>query len=206
MRAVEEISSSFWKYQVSRWKCVEENFSTHWTFEVCGRKFFELLKVWSFKCVKESFLHCCKFQVKFQACVIKDLQVIEVFLFKFMWGVKDFLPKLSIFWESVCCSICVQNVFFSNGVLENHGKVWWWQLSSLEVQNAHDAFQTWAFENLLMRVPFCQVKKLQGLITTRKNKGFCITLWTSHGCPTCTHSILWQCEKCVGGSLWCAWS
>jgi predicted RNA-binding Zn-ribbon protein involved in translation (DUF1610 family) len=33
-----------------------------------------------------------------------------------------------------------------------------------------------------------------------------MALWTSHGCPTCTHSILWQCEKCVKGSLWCAWS
>ncbi len=30
--------------------------------------------------------------------------------------------------------------------------------------------------------------------------------WTFHGCPTCTHSILWQCEKCVEGFLWCAWS
>jgi hypothetical protein len=32
----------------------------------------------------------------------------------------------------------------------------------LEAQNPHDAFQTWALENLLMGVPFCQVKKLQG--------------------------------------------
>ncbi len=80
---MEEISSKFckffkceklvlqvsWKYQVSKWKCVQESSSIHWKFEVCGRRLFELLKVSSFKCVKESFSHCCKFQVKFQPCV-----------------------------------------------------------------------------------------------------------------------------------------
>jgi hypothetical protein len=34
------------------------------------------------------------------------------------------LLKTSTFkFESLCCSICVQNVFFSNGVLESHGEV-----------------------------------------------------------------------------------
>jgi hypothetical protein len=45
---------------------------------MCGRKVFELLKASNFKCVKEDFSHCCKFQVKFQACAIKDLQVLKV--------------------------------------------------------------------------------------------------------------------------------
>jgi len=79
----------------------------------------------SFKCVKESFSHCCKFQVKFQACAIKDLQVLKVFFFffKFMRGVKDFFQSFQSFEKSVYCSICVQNVLFSNGVLESHGEV-----------------------------------------------------------------------------------
>ncbi len=34
----------FWKYQVSRWKCVEESSSTHWKFEVCARNIGNKLK------------------------------------------------------------------------------------------------------------------------------------------------------------------
>ncbi len=113
-------------------KCVEESSSIHWKFEVCAREVFELLKGSSFKCVKENSSHCCKFQVKFQACAI--------FFFKFMWGVKDLFQSFQSFETSVCCNSYVQNVFFSNGVFESHGKVWWWQLSPLQVQNAHDAF------------------------------------------------------------------
>jgi hypothetical protein len=29
-------------------------------------------------------------------------------------------------------------------------------------------------------------------------------LWTSHGCITYTHSILWKCQKRLGNTLWCA--
>ncbi len=183
----------FLKVFVLRWKCVEESFLIHWKFEVCGRKFFELLKAWSFKCVKESFSHCCKFQVKFQACVIKDLQMIEVFLFKFTWGVKDFLPKLSIFQESVCFSICVQNVFFSNGVLESHGEVWWWQISLSKVQNVHDAFQTWALEICWWECHLVKWRSYKGRLQQKIDQSFCITLWM-------THSQLLKGPKC--GSKW----
>jgi hypothetical protein len=49
--------------------------------------------------------------------------------------------------KSVCFSICVQqNVICPNGVFEGHGKVLWWQLSPLEVQDVNDAFQAWALE------------------------------------------------------------
>ncbi len=37
-------------------------------------------------------------------------------------GMKDFFQSFQSFETSVCCSICVQNVF-SNGVLESHGEV-----------------------------------------------------------------------------------
>jgi len=35
----------------------------------------------------------------------------------------EFLKTSTFKFESVCCSFYVQNVFFSNGVLESHGKV-----------------------------------------------------------------------------------
>jgi hypothetical protein len=35
----------------------------------------------------------------------------------------ELLKTLTFKFESVCCSFCVQNVFFSNGVLESHGEV-----------------------------------------------------------------------------------
>jgi hypothetical protein len=38
------------------------------------------------------------------------------------------------------------------------------------------------------------------------NQGFCVALWSFCGCSTHTHSILWGCEKCLGCTLWCAWS
>ncbi len=157
------------------WKTCSSSFLKVSSFKLkmCATEFFDSLKVWGvwkkalwivesvkFQVYQKEFFALLQVSSEISSCVIKDLQVIEVFLFKFTWGVKDFLSKLSIFWESVCCSICVQNVFFSNGVLESHGEVWWWQLSPLEVQNAHDAFQTWTMEKLLMGVPSCQVKKL----------------------------------------------
>ncbi len=82
MGGVEEISSSFLKV---------------WTFKVkvCEREFFDSLKVWSvwkkalwvvesvkFEVCQREFFPLCKFQVKSQAYVIKDLQVIEGFSFQ----------------------------------------------------------------------------------------------------------------------------
>jgi hypothetical protein len=44
---------------------------------------------------------------------------VKVFGRKFF----EFLKTSTFKFESVCCSFCVQNVFFSNGVLESHGEV-----------------------------------------------------------------------------------
>ncbi len=65
-----------------------------------------LQRVVSFSSVKNLFLKVSSFKVK-------------------VFGRQFFkLLKASTFkFESVCCSICVQNVFFSNGVLESHGEV-----------------------------------------------------------------------------------
>ncbi len=71
-------------------------------------------------------------------------------------------------FESVCCSICVQNVLFSNGVLESHGEVWWWQLSPFESSKCARFFLNMGFGNFLMGVPPYQVKKLQVPITTTR--------------------------------------
>jgi hypothetical protein len=54
------------------------------------------------------------------------LSFLKVSSFKMKVFGKEFfeLLKTSTFkFESVCCSFCVQNVFFSNGVLESHGEV-----------------------------------------------------------------------------------
>ncbi len=138
MGGVEEISSNsckffkceklvlqvFWKYQVSRWKCLEESSSNCWEFQtlkfkkVCGREFFDYLNVWG--------------------VWNRGLWVVENI--KLKWGVKDFFQSFQSFEKSVYCSIYFQNVFFSNGMLESHGEVWWWQLSPFEIQNAHDVF------------------------------------------------------------------
>jgi hypothetical protein len=40
-----------------------------------------------------------------------------------MWGVKDFFQSFRSFEKNVFCCICVQNVFFSNGVFESHAEV-----------------------------------------------------------------------------------
>ncbi len=96
MGGVEKISSKCCKL-FKREKLVLQVFfkASSFKVKVCGREFFDSLKVWNvwekkglscWKCevssVPKNFLHCCKFQVKFQACVIKDLQVIEVFSFQ----------------------------------------------------------------------------------------------------------------------------
>jgi hypothetical protein len=41
---------------------------------------------------ERAFSHCCNFQVKFQACVIKDLQMLEVF-FKSLREVSKIFSK-----------------------------------------------------------------------------------------------------------------
>ncbi len=54
------------------------------------------------------------------------LNFLKVLSFKVkVFGRKFFqLFKTSTFkFESVCCSFCVPNVFFLNGVLESHGEV-----------------------------------------------------------------------------------
>ncbi len=98
----------------SRWKCLKREFfelfktSTLNFVKVCRKEFFDSLKVWG--------------------VWKRGLWVVES-----IKGVKDFFQSLLIFWDSVCYSFCVQNVFFLNGILESHGQVRWWQLSPLEV-------------------------------------------------------------------------
>jgi len=69
--------------------------------------------------VEEISSKCCKF-FKCEKLVFKIFESI-----KKVFGREFFeLLKTSTFkFESVCCSSCVQNVFFSNGILEIHGKV-----------------------------------------------------------------------------------
>ncbi len=136
-------SWSFWKYQVSRWKCLEESFSNcwefqlwslkncveesyliHWKFEVCGRKVFELLNVSNFKCVRESFFPLLQLSSEISSLCNKRFASVKSFFFKFMWGVKDFFQSIQSFEKNVYCSICVQNVFFSNGVLKTRWIKW----------------------------------------------------------------------------------
>jgi len=137
-RFLQIVLQAFWKNQVSRWKCVQECSSIHWKFEVCGRKVIELLKVWSFKCVKESFSHCCKFKVKFQACVRKYLQMIDVFLFEFMWGAKDFFQSFQTF----------ERVFVVAFVF----KMFSFQMESVKVMERFDGgnFHIWKFKMRMM--------------------------------------------------------
>jgi hypothetical protein len=69
-----------------------------------GREFFKFLRISTLKfkkmCEREGFE-----------------------LFKLTKGVKDFFESFQSFKKSGCFSICVQNVFFSNGILESHGEV-----------------------------------------------------------------------------------
>jgi hypothetical protein len=51
----------------------------------------------------------------------KGFQIVESI--KLIRGVKDFFQSFQSFEKNVCCSICVQNVLFSNGVLESDGEV-----------------------------------------------------------------------------------
>jgi hypothetical protein len=65
---------------------------------------------------------CCKFF----KCEKLFLSFLKVSSYKVKVFEREFfeLFKTSTFkFESVCCSFCVQNVFFSNGVLESHGEV-----------------------------------------------------------------------------------
>jgi hypothetical protein len=78
-------------------------------FQMCQREFFPLLQVSS-----EISSLCNK-----RFAIVKSF----FFFFKFMKGVKDFFQSFQSFEKNVYCSICVQNVLFSNGVLESHGEV-----------------------------------------------------------------------------------
>jgi hypothetical protein len=51
----------------------------------------------------------------------RGFQVVESI--KLTRGVKGFFQNFQSFEKCACCSICVQNVLFSNGVLESHGEV-----------------------------------------------------------------------------------
>jgi len=66
-------------------------------FEVCGREVFELLKASNFKRVKESSSHCYKFQVKFQGCAIKVFQVFKVSFSSLCEMSKDFFQNFQFF-------------------------------------------------------------------------------------------------------------
>jgi hypothetical protein len=76
-------------------------FPSEW--EVCKRF---LQRVESFSIVKNLFSKASSFKVKVFGR--EFFQLLKTSTFKF---------------KSVCCSICAQNVFFSNGVLESHGEV-----------------------------------------------------------------------------------
>ncbi len=151
--------SSFWKYQISWWKClkesssncwefqlwslrkcVKESSSIHWKFEVCGRQVFELLKMSSFKCVKESFSHCCKFQVKFQACAIKDLQLLKVFFF------------FSSLWKVSKISSKAFNLLRRMFIVAFVFKMFYFQMESLKVMEKFDGgnFHLWKFKIHMM--------------------------------------------------------
>jgi hypothetical protein len=112
----------FWKYELSRWKCVKESSSIHWKFEVCEKKLFELLKVWSLKCVKESF-PIVQVSSEISSLCNKRLVSDRRFFFSSLGEGSKISSKASNLLRRVCCSICVQNVFFSNGILESHGEV-----------------------------------------------------------------------------------
>jgi hypothetical protein len=67
---------------------------------------------------------------KFPQNVVSFSSVENLFLKVSSFKVKVFgreffkLLKTSTFkFESVCCSFCVQNVFFSNGVLQSHEEI-----------------------------------------------------------------------------------
>lgn len=72
----------------------------------------------------------------------------------------------------------------------------------MEVQNAHDVFK-----HELWKVFFYgSITILDGDDEMMGNQGFCASLWPFCEYSTCTHSILWGCEKCLGCTLWCAQS
>ncbi len=142
---MEESSSNCWKFQHWSLRCVEKRFS---------RKFFAIVVSfkWNFKFVQEIFLNVWRFfckgfvlwhiTIEWERFEVRFSNISKFFNLKFY--------HLRFIWikkHNVCFNICVQqNVIFPNGVFEGHGKVWWWQLSPLEVQDAHDFFQTWALE------------------------------------------------------------
>ncbi len=77
----------------SEWEVWKRFLQSVVSFQVCKTCFFKFLKVSSFK--------------------------VKVFRREFF----ELLRTSTVKFESVCCSFCVQNVFFSNGVLETHGEV-----------------------------------------------------------------------------------
>ncbi len=73
--------------------------------------------------MEEIYSKCCTF-FKCGKLVFKSF--LKVLSFKVKVFGREFfqLLKTSTFkFENVCCSFCVQNVFFSNGVLESHEEV-----------------------------------------------------------------------------------
>ncbi len=74
---------------------------------MCGREFFKLLRISTLKLKKSVWK--------------KGFRVVESI--KLTRVVKDCLQSFQSFEKSVYCSISVQNIFFSNGILESHGKV-----------------------------------------------------------------------------------
>jgi hypothetical protein len=84
------------------------------------------------KVAKKVIVFLSKWEVwkRFLQSVVSFSSVQNLFLKESSFKVKMFgrelfeLLKTSTFkFENVCYSFCVQNVFFSNGVLESHGEV-----------------------------------------------------------------------------------
>ncbi len=119
---------------LSFWKCLlvqHRKGDSFWgkTFSLQGCKESNSLSKWVGG-VEEISSRCCKF-FKCEKLVFESTKFQSESVWKrVLLVLKNFNFQV---WE--CSGICVQNVFFSNGVLESHGEVWWWQLSPLEVQN-----------------------------------------------------------------------
>jgi hypothetical protein len=98
---------SFWGKAFNLQGCKESKSLSKWVggVEEISSKFV------SFSSVENSFLNFFE-SIKFQG---------ESVWKRVLWVVENFNFQV---WESVCCSFCVQNVFFSNGVLKSHGKVY----------------------------------------------------------------------------------
>jgi len=137
---------------------VEESFSIHWKFEVCGKKkVSELLKVWSFKCAKE-FFALLQVSSKISSLCNKRFASDRSFFFSTL------REGSKIFFESFQYSVRMFVVAFV------------FKMESLKAMEKFDGVHLCKFKMHMMLSKHglrkfvdgsatCQVKKLQGSIT-----------------------------------------